>query len=402
MEKSMSYLTVDIPGTGGVIKESPEDFIVEEVPLYLPCGEGEHVYAVIEKRGITTLEAICRIARSLGTAERDIGYAGMKDAVGITRQTISIPRVLPGSIAALDLPRVTVLSVALHRNKLRLGHLAGNRFRIRVRDIGEGGLEKAEAVLELLGKRGVPNRFGPQRYGAQGNSHLVGRALVRRDYRAAVDHIIGDPATVRDDRWREAIEAYRRGEIGESIRLFPGHCRTERAILQRLASRPDGHEKALHAVHPRLKKLYLSALQSALFDRLLEARLSNLDRVMEGDLAWKHDNGACFLVTDAAAEAVRAESFEISPTGPLVGFRMRFPEGEPRLMEEALLVAEGLTPESFNLPGGLAMEGDRRPLRVPLGEPRVVQDGEGLILSFTLPRGAYATSVLSEIMKNEL
>ena len=402
--KLHSYLTADIPGTGGVIKETPEDFLVEEVPLYLPCGEGEHTYAVIEKRGITTLEALRRIARALGVSDRDIGYAGMKDAVGVTRQTISIPRVPPEQVAALVLPGITVLSAALHRNKLRLGHLAGNRFRIRVRGVGEGALERAEAVLAVLGERGVPNYFGAQRYGAQGNSHLVGRALVRRDWRSAVDQLIGDPTAVRDDRWREAIEAYLRGDLAESIRLFPGHCRTERDVLQRLAARPDGYEKAFHAVHPRLKKLYLSAYQSALFDRLLDERMqeggeAGFDRVLSGDLAWKHDNGACFLVTDAAGEAARARAFEISPTGPLFGFRMRLPEGEPRKLEEALLAGEGLTLESFNLPGGLGMEGERRPLRVPLGEPLAEMAAEGLVLAFTLPRGAYATSVLREIMK---
>jgi tRNA pseudouridine13 synthase len=135
---------------------------------------------------------------------------------------------------------------------------------------------------------------------------------------------------------------------------------------------------------------------------VLEERLAGFDRVMAGDLAWKHDNGACFLVTNAAAEAARAEAFEISATGPLFGYRMTSPEGDPRLREEALLEAEGLTPASFDLPGGLAVEGERRPLRAPLGEPRAEMDVDGLIVSFALPRGTYATSVLREIMKDEL
>jgi tRNA pseudouridine13 synthase len=369
------------------------------VPLYLPCGEGEHTYAVIEKRGMTTLEALRRIARTLGATERDLGYAGMKDAVGVTRQTVSIPRVPPEQVLGLELPGIRVLSAALHRNKLRLGHLAGNRFRIRVRGVGSDAMEASGAVLDLLGRRGVPNFFGAQRYGLQGNSHLVGRALLQRDFRGAVDRIIGDPGAVQDGRWREAIEAYRQGELAESVRLFPGHCRTEREIIQRLAGRPEAWEKAFHAVHPRLKKLYLSAFQSDLFDRVLEKRLAGFDRVMAGDLAWKHDNGACFLVTDPAVEAPRAEAFQISPTGPIFGFRMSFPEEAPRLMEEALLAEEGLTPASFDLPGGLSMEGGRRPLRVPLGEPAAEMESDGLVLSFTLPRGSYATSVLREIMK---
>ena len=395
----LRYLTIDIPGTGGIIKEIPEDFLVEEVPLYLPCGEGEHTYVTIEKRGLTTLEAVRRISRALGVPDREIGYAGMKDAVGVTRQTVSIPRVSPDVCSALNLPGIAVLASVRHRNKLRLGHLAGNRFRVRVREVGDEASERAEAVLAVLTARGVPNYFGAQRYGLHGNSHLIGRAMVRGEWRTAFDHVIGDPVAVRDERWRGAIEAYRRGDLEESIRLFPGHCRTERDILQRLLKRPDAQEKAFYAIHPRLKKLYLSAYQSSLFDRLLAERLDAFDRVMAGDLAMKHENGACFLVTDAAAEQPRAAAFEISPTGPMFGFRMLFPEGEPRAMEEALLAAEELELSSFNLPGGLAMDGERRPLRVPLREPSAMMDNDALILSFALPRGSYATSVLREVVK---
>ncbi|KAF0220390.1 MAG: tRNA pseudouridine13 [Geobacteraceae bacterium] len=393
------YLTADIPGTGGVIKETPEDFLVAEIPLYQPCGEGEHTYATIEKRGVTTLEAVRRIARAVNVSDRDIGYAGMKDAKGVTRQTVSIPRVAPERLLPLELPGVVVLSAIPHRNKLKLGHLAGNRFRIRVRGAAEDALERAEAVLAVLRVRGVPNCFGAQRYGAQGNSHLIGRALLIMDYKSAVDAIIGDPAKVNDERWRSAIEAYLHGDLEESLRLFPAHCRPERDMLQRLVKQPGSFEKALHAIHPRLKKLYLSAFQSFLFDQVLEKRFDAFDRVMAGDLAWKHDNGACFLVEDEGAEALRAEQIQISPTGPMFGYRMKLPQGKQLELEEELLRGEGLTPESFNLSGGMKLEGERRPLRVPLEEPRVTQDGAGLVLEFSLPKGSYATSVLREIMK---
>ncbi|RQW76993.1 MAG: tRNA pseudouridine(13) synthase TruD, partial [Geobacter sp.] len=324
------------------------------------------------------------------------------DAVGLTRQTFSIPRVAPETMLNLEIPGMLVLTASRHRNKLKLGHLAGNRFRIMLRGTEEGSIERVEATLAVLEKRGIPNYFGSQRYGAQKNSHLVGRGLVQGDWRAAFETVIGDAAQVRDERWRAAIEAYRRGNIQESIRLFPGHCRTERDILQRLAKRPEEYEKAFHAINPRLKKLYLSAYQSSLFDRLLTERLSSLDRVLDGDLAIKHDNGACFLVTDAAGEAARAERFEISPSGPMFGCRMMLPEDRPREMEEALLAAEGISLESFNVAGGLTMQGERRPLRVPLGEASVKMDGEALLLTFVLPRGSYATSVLREIMKPEV
>ncbi|RNC66619.1 MAG: tRNA pseudouridine(13) synthase TruD [Desulfuromonadales bacterium] len=395
------YLTADLAGTGGTIKDTPEDFCVEEIPLYLPCGEGEHTYALIEKRGVTTLDAVRRLARALNVAERDVGYAGMKDARGVTRQTVSLPRVKPEEVAALELPGIRVLSVDRHRNKLKLGHLAGNRFRIRVRGVTADALARAEATLEVLVRRGVPNRFGEQRYGVQGNSHLIGRAMLAGDWQGAVDALMGDPDRVAGEAWRAAIGAYRRGELKESMRLFPGHCRTERDVLQRLVTRPEEWEKAFRAVNPRLKKLYLSAFQSSLFDRVVDGRLDSLDTVTTGDLAFKHANGSCFLVADAAAEAPRAVCFEISPTGPLFGCRMMRPEGTQGELERSLLENEGLALESFDLSGGLRMEGERRPLRVPLGEPMASADPEGLVLEFSLPKGSYATAVLREIVKGE-
>ncbi len=394
-----SYLTADIPGIGGVIKETPEDFLVAELPLYAPCGEGEHTYAEIEKRGVTTLDAVRRIARALGVSDRDMGYAGMKDARGVTRQTFSVPRVAPERLLALDIPGIRVLAATPHTNKLKLGHLAGNRFRIRIRGVSGDAPEQAERVIDVLRERGVPNFFGAQRYGAQGNSHLIGRALLRKDAKGAVDALMGDGGAVRDERWLSAIDAYHRGDLEESLRLFPGHCRTEREMAACLVRQPGSYEKALRTLHPRLRNLYLSAFQSSLFDRVVEKRLLALDRVMMGDLAYKHANGACFLVVDAAAEAPRAARFEISPTGPLFGRKMTHPQGEPLEIEAEVLREEGVTPESFDLGGPLRMEGERRPLRVPLGDPRVTPDGDGLLLEFDLPKGAYATTVLREVMK---
>ncbi len=393
------YLTAQIPGTGGLFKESDEDFLVTEIPAYLPCGEGEHLYLEIEKRGLTTPEAIRRISRALGIEERDIGYAGMKDSKGITRQTLSLPRIKPEVALALDLPGIRPLNAAFHRNKLKLGHLRGNRFRIRVREVDERAVGYAGETLQVLAERGVPNFFGVQRYGSQGNSHLIGRALLHRDFQEAVDTLMGEPGGISDQRWREAVEAYHRGEYEEAVRLFPGFCRTEREVAQRLIQRPDAFEQAFRAVNPRLQKLYLSALQSWLFDRLLEERLPCFDTLEEGDLAFRHDNGACFLVIDPALEAPRAARQEISPSGPLFGCKMTLPAGKVLAREEALLAMEGLSPEQFNLPAGLRMEGERRPFRILLGEPELVREGSDLILSFTLPKGSYATVVLGEVMK---
>ena len=393
------YLTADITGTGGAIKESPDDFIVSEIPAYEPSGSGEHLYLTFEKRGITTLEAIRLIAGRLKIPDRDVGYAGMKDAVGVSRQTISVQRVKTEDALALKLEGVRVLSAIRHTNKLKLGHLKGNHFKVVVRDVTADACTTAQSVFQILQQRGVPNFFGYQRYGAQGNSHLIGAALLRRDWQKAVDCLIGEPDAVRDAEWRSAIAAYQQGDLAGALRRMPRHCRTEREILQRLAARPEAWEKAFSVVHPRLKKLFLSAFQSCLFDKVVEQRLENIDRVMEGDLAWKHVNGACFLVEDAEAEASRAACFEISASGPMFGSRMTQPAGAVLALEQRILSDEGVSGDAFDPGSGLRMAGERRPLRVPLGDSTCLVDGDTLRLEFSLPRGSYATSVVREITK---
>jgi len=393
------YLTARIPGTGGVLKESPDDFVVIEIPAYEPSGSGEHLYLTFEKRGITTLEAIRRIAGRLKVPERDVGYAGMKDAVGVTRQTISLQGTRAEDALALQLDGITACSAIRHTNKLKPGHLKGNRFLITVRGVTPAAEQSAAAILDVLLRRGVPNYFGFQRYGAQGNSHLIGGAMRGGDGRGAGDGLLGGPAAVREAEWSSAIAAYRQGDLAAAVRHMPRHCRTERDVLQRLSVRPDAWAKAFAAVHPRLKKLYLSAFQSFLFDKVVEMRLETIDRVVEGDLAWKHLNGACFLVEDAETEAPRAESFEISPSGPMFGSRMKQPAGTVLALEQRALEDAGLSPDAFAPGSGAGLEGERRPLRVPLGDAVCRVEGDLLKLEFSLPRGSYATSVVREITK---
>lgn len=394
------YLTAGLPGTGGMIKESCDDFQVEEIPSYLPCGSGDHVYLIVEKRGITTMEAIHRISRHLKVPERGIGYAGMKDAAGVTRQTVSIEHIKPEAALGVELEGVKIVSASRHTNKLKLGHLKGNRFRIVIRGIGANAREVVPAALEILVKRGVPNYFGYQRYGSQGNSHLIGAAMLRRDWQGATDRLVGEPAAVRDAQWRAGIEAYQRGDLALALELLPRHCRSEREVLQRLASRPDGFERAFSAINPRLKKLYLSAFQSWLFDQVVERRIEHIDAVLPGDLAWKHVNGACFLVEDADPEAERARNLEISASGPMFGCKMKQPAGIPLEIEQQILDNEHIRPADFDIGGGLRMEGERRPLRIPLENPSFRIEADRLELEFSLVKGSYATTVIREITKS--
>ncbi len=393
------YLTAMLPGTGGTLRREPADFMVEEIPLYEPCGEGEHLYVTVEKSGMTTFDLLHQLARALRVPEREIGYAGLKDARAVTRQTVSIPLRRPEDVSGLELTGVRILAARLHRNKLRLGHLAGNRFRIRIHEPEPDALARAETILGVLEDLGVPNRFGDQRYGALGNSHRIGRAILAGDFSAAVREIIGDPAEILHPDWQAAVAAFRAGDLATAIARLPRHCHPERRLLEALRSGKPPREAVL-SLPRKLLRLYLSAYQSSLFDRVVDMRLQALERLWPGDLAMKHVNGACFEVTDPVAEQSRADAFEISPTAPLYGCKVRLAGGQAGLLERSLLDKEQLALEAFRLPGGLTMEGERRPLRVPLSEVSVQADRADLLLAFRLPKGSFATAVLHEVMKS--
>lgn len=405
-EYRLPYLTAETRGTGGALKRFDEDFFVEEIPLYPASGEGTHVYFTIEKRGLTTLAAINLIARDLGRRPHEIGYAGLKDAHGITRQRFSLEHVEPDRVAALDLGRVRVLSVERHGNKIKLGHLAGNRFRIRIRDVAPDAHERAEAVFKILSRRGVPNYFGPQRFGARGDNAAVGRAVLREDYDTALALLLGRPTERDHGDALEARKQFDSGNVQGAAKLW-ARVSPENARVCRALGPTSGRNvrEAWSAVHRTLRRLYVSAVQSELFNRVLNARIAGIDHLDDGDLAWKHANGACFRVLDAAQEQPRCDAFEISPTGPLFGRRMTEAQGCPGEIEQRVLAESGLGPEHLRSSAAGRLKGARRPLRVPLTHETVTvgkdERGRYLELAFVLPPGAYATSVLREVRKIE-
>ena len=396
---SEHFLTRELAGTGGSIKESPDDFRVEEIPLYLPCGEGEHLYISIEKRGMTTHQLLRRAAETFSVSERDIGYAGLKDSNATTIQTISIPLVAPNDARRLENEQITVLSAVRHRNKLRPGHLAGNRFRVRIAGPQPDSLPRAQEILARLQTTGLPNYFGAQRYGALGNSHRIGLAILRGDHESACHLLIGDPVKIEHPDWRRSAELYHAGNIADALSLLPRHCRYERQLLAGLA-KGYAPKKALLNLPVNILRLYLSACQSSLFDRIVDMRLATLDRIWPGDIAIKHINGACFRVDDVVAEQSRADRFEISATAPLFGHQVMIAGGQSGLLEEALLDKEKLALADFKLGRGLAMAGERRAIRVPLNSVTINSDANNFVLEFELPKGSYATSLLREITKN--
>jgi tRNA pseudouridine13 synthase len=340
------------PRPAARIKETPEDFVVEELPAYAPTGQGEHVYVRFTKRDRTTLDVVRDLARALGCDPREAGFAGMKDKRAVTTQTVSLhaPRGVDAKELAaraaapgLAVDGVTVHEATPHGHKMKPGHLAGNRFTIAVRGVAPDRIPDVEQALAGIAARGVPNRFGVQRFGREGDN--VARAL-----------------------------AWLRGD--------------ERGPRE-----------------PRVQRLLWSSVQSAVFNAAVDARVADgtWTTALEGDLLKLRSSGGLFLCADVQTDAERARVGEVSATGPLVGAKMRWPEGAPAALERR--IAASILGEGFDLERTKRLgEGTRRALRLWVQDLRweVADAGSSDIrhspdcfrVYFVLPKGAYATTVL--------
>jgi len=397
------YLSKAFAGTAGTIKDTPANFIVEEIPAYEPCGTGEHLFLRVEKQGMGTFAMMQCIASALGIKEKELGYAGLKDAQAITRQWISLPNVAQSRIDALALDNITILATSHHTNKLRLGHLRGNRFHIRIHNVVDDAEQLALDTLHVLEHTGVPNFFGEQRYGALNNNHLIGRAILQENFEHAAKLVIGDPEKITNERWKMAAETYQNGDYEGALAAFPGRFRDERRLLHTLL-RGKNHRQAVLALPRKLLRLYLSAYQSHLFDTQVAMRLDSIDTLWPGDIAYIHQKGACFRVEEIEAEQLRADRLEISPSGLLPGHKAMIATRQAGIIEQSILDKENLASDAFTKLTGLKLSGERRPLRVPVEEVKcqLNQHNEENILdlSFSLPAGCFATTVLHEVMKN--
>jgi tRNA pseudouridine13 synthase len=418
LTRDLPFLTAELPGTGGVIKERLDDFLVEEQPLYEPCGQGEHLYLFTEKAGQTTPELVRQVARAFHAGRGDVGYAGLKDKHGRTRQLLSIhlPGANPQSVRE-GLDRLNqredmqVLWADWHTNKLRRGHHAGNRFVIYVRRVSPTAVVQAKQVLDRLTVTGAPNYLGAQRFGYRQNSHILGRHLLLGEHQALLDELLGRPGPTDSDRLHQAREAYEAGDYVQALEHWPKALRFDRQALDALRRGCDARA-AVRAIERNQRKFLINAWQSAIFNRVLHWRIAagELTTLKPGDLAWKHDNRAVFAVDEQVAATENAEggrmpSLAISPSGPMWGVDMPRTSGAVAELEDQALAETGLSEDQLMGAGDEAGEGARRPLRVPLKDAELSggadEHGPYLRLAFELPRGAYATVVLREIMKTE-
>jgi tRNA pseudouridine13 synthase len=327
----LPFATAGLPGSGGRLKAAPEDFRVDELPAYLPSGSGPHLYLRVEKRGRTTRDVVRQLARALGVPERDAGYAGLKDRDAVTTQWLSVPAARDPDPAALAGDGWRVLEASRHQNKLRPGHARGNAFAVAVRG---GDAARARAAAAALAGAGLPNFFGPQRFGRDGGNAALGRALLL----------------------------------------------------------PEPPPEARRAARDRfLRRLALSSYQALLFNRWLAERMRDglFASALAGDVLKRLDRGGLFVCQDPAVDRERVARFEVSPAGPMFGHRLMPAAGEAAAREARLLAAEGIALADFAR-GGHEAEGTRRAARLPVA-PAVEATADGYLARFELPSGSYAT-----------
>jgi len=309
--------------------------VVEEIPAYAPAGEGDFDYLWIEKVDVSGPHLIREVARRLEVSPRDIGMAGIKDRRAITRQWISVPAGNP-RLPDVDGPvgthgHIRVLDTKRHGNKLRTGHLRGNRFSICVR--GRDPQDDASLAhrLATMQSEGVPNTFGPQRF-SRGTTLQLGRELLKG-------------RRLRDRKLRSL---------------------------------------AVSAVQSFLFNHWLSL---RLDDGLL-------DTVLPGDILRKRETGGMFISDDAATDSDRLRASEIILTGPMPGHKYMHAQGASRDRDEALLAAAGLREVDFKAVARLG-RGTRRNAIVFPDNTRTRRDEQGLWVEFDLPTGSYAMVLMA-------
>ncbi len=339
---NLPYLTEGIEGIGGIIKETPENFVVEEIPAYQPDGEGEHLFIHITKRGITTREVQKALSALFHVSKQDVNFAGIKDKHAVASQYFSVwlrnkkTRDLAYQLEE-KLP-IKINSMACHRKKIKQGHLLANAFNVKITKLPvtpEQALNQIQPIIEIIHSKGLPNFYGPQRFGIEGNNAQKGYEILK-------------------------------GERKEKNKWF--------------------------------RKFLLAAYQSHLFNDYLTLRIRKglYDKILLGDVAKKHDTGGIFVVDESESEQQRLDNKEICYTGPMFGKKMKPAHGESAELEEKILKKNQVTWEEL---AEAKLNGTRRQgVIIPDIQTEIEKDG--VRVRFKLPKGAYATVILREFMKN--
>ena len=429
-------------GIGGVIRESVEDFSVEEVlvdcsvariersaerkPLGASTHKQRYLLCVLVKRNWDTFMAVKEMAKQLGVSQSQIQIAGIKDARAVTAQHITIENASMEDVATISLRDIEVRPVGYFRDSLSPFYLLGNKFKIRIKNVkhAEKGIEKRIAkTMESLGRDGgIPNFFGHQRFGTTRSiTHLVGKAILKGDFEEAAMIFLAQPTPYEHPESSQARkELLEKRDFKLALRGFPRQLRYERLMLSRLAEEPCDFVGAFERLPERLQELFVQAYQSYLFNRFLSERLRNgfaLNRAEAGDFVVRVDRSG--LPVARTGKIVGAESFseinEQVEAGrmrvalPLVGMKQGLSEGAIGQLEKQVLEKAGVDSLNFRVDAlpRMSARGELRAGVSPIREfqiPRIsgakgVPKSCQVELEFMLLRGSYATMLLREVMK---
>jgi len=334
-----------------IFNSTARDFTVEEIPLYEFSGEGEHLVLKIRKKDMTTWDMLDVISNHIGITRRDIGYAGLKDKNAMTIQHISIPAKFEEKLEGFSHEKIKILSTNRHNNKIRVGHLKGNRFNIRLKKVLGIQKDKLDSVLKWIKANGVPNYFGNQRFGTDGNNWVDGKKL------------LDGTLKIRDKKKREFL-------IGSYQSYLFNNWLSKRMELNLLL------EKFSEIECEQILKLPKGSLKDT-------KAQPNFFKLLEGDVMMHYPYGRVFFVENLEEEAKRFKSKDIAPTGVLTGKRVKKAEGVASILEEPFIEA-------------VSLDGARRYAWIEVSEitKNYVEEKAHYELSFVLPKGCYATNVL--------
>jgi len=330
---------------------SARDFTVEEIPLYAFTGEGEHLVLHVRKKDMTTWEMLDAISNHVGVRRRDMGYAGLKDKHAMTMQYVSIMAIHEEKLKSFSHEKIKILSTVRHNNKIRVGHLKGNRFKIRLKKVLGVQKDKLDSVLKWIKDNGVPNYFGNQRFGTDGNNWADGKKLLEgkmkmRD-RKTKEFLMGSYQSYLFNNWLS-----KRMELNLLLEKF-----SEEEVEQ-VMKLPKGSLKGTKAQE-------------------------NFFKLVEGDVMMHYPYGRLFNVEALEVEATRFASKDIAPAGLLPGKKTKVAQGTAGIIEAPFSEA-------------LSLNGARRYAWIQVTEisKTYVEEKAHYELSFVLPKGCYATNVL--------
>jgi tRNA pseudouridine13 synthase len=334
-----------------IFTPTPRDFTVEEIPLYEFSGEGEHLVLKVRKKELTTWELIGIFARFLGIKNRDIGYAGLKDKYAMTIQYISLPAKFEEKLATFAHDKIKILDATKHNNKIRVGHLKGNRFELRLKKVLGIQRDKLDSALEWIKEYGIPNYFGNQRFGNDGNNWEEGKKILEGTMR------VNDPKT------REFL-------VGSYQSYLFNSWLSKRVELSLL------FEKFNDSEVEKILELPVGSLEGV-------KKQKHFFKVLKGDMMMHYPYGRVFEAEDINAESQRFFEKDTAPTGLIPGKRVS------RATDVAGMI-EAKYDEEINA------DGSRRYawIRVEDIKTRYVMEKAHYELSFVLPKGSYATNVV--------